>query len=281
MTVIRNVALATLLAAFAVAPALADWQDAGHVRFSRDDTDASAPGLGQPVRTLSLTARGSDLYCEHVRATFESGRSADLYSGQLERDQSTRVDLPGEAHVIRQLDFRCRPERERASLEIAADTADRDNRPAWDRGDQGYDGDHHDQSYGGDGRRGDDRMAPREPGGGYLTPDHWERYRQLAVQEFDREGDSRQSDIGPAGQRVEALALRPVDGDARCRRVAVATSDGHRADLAIDRYDVLRQGYIYVLDLPGDATTLTYVAMECQSLGDRDVHIEAWAKAKH
>lgn len=276
MTVIRNVALATLLAAFAAAPALADWQDAGQVRFSRDDTDDSAPGLDQPVRTLSLTARGSDLYCEHVRATFASGRSVDLFSGQLEADQGTRVDLPGEAHVIRRLDFRCRPEREHARVEIAADTADYGNRPGWDRGGQGGYGD---QDHGDNGR-GRYRMPPREPGGGVLRPDHWERYRQLTVQEFDQEGDRRRSDIGPAGQRVEAMVLRPVDGDARCQRVAIETSDGHRADLAIERYDVLRQGYAYVLDLPGDATTLTDVAMACQSLGGNDVRIEVWAKAK-
>ena len=277
MTVIRTVALATLLTAFVAAPALADWQDAGQVRFSRDDTDDSASGLNQPVRTLSLTARGSDVYCEHVRAIFASGRRVELFSGQLERGQATRVDLPGEAHVIRQLDFRCRPERERARVEIAADTTDYGNRPGWDRGGQG---DYDDQDYGDNGQGGY-RLPPREPGGGYLRPDHWERYRQLTVQEFDREGDRRESDVGPAGTRVEAVALRPVNGDARCRRVAVATSDGHHADLAVDRYDVLRRGYAYVLDLPGDATTLTDVAMACRSLGDNDVRIEVWAKAKY
>ena len=277
MTVIRNVALATLLAAFTAAPALADWQNAGQVRFSRDDTDDSASGLDQPVRTVSLTARGSDVQCEQVVATFASGRQVDLFSGQLERDQATRVDLPGDAHVIRRLDFRCRPEREHARVEIAADTADYGNRPGWDRGGPGYRGDRDNRD---NGRWGSYRLPPREPGGGVLRPDHWERYRQLAVQEFDREGDRRKSDVGPAGNRVEAVVLRPVDGDARCQRVVVWKRDGDRAELATGRYDVLRRGYAYVLDLPGDATNLTEVAMACQSLGDNDVRIEVWAKAK-
>jgi len=257
MTLVRKLAFAALLTATMVTPAFAEWQDAGQVRFDRDMSRDSVDGLDRPVRALSFTARRSDIFCDNIRAVLESGRRVDVFSGVLRLDAPTRADLPGDSHVIQRIEFRCRAERRHGRVEIAADTVARD----W--------------------RDRDDRRGSRwDASGGVVRPDNWGRWRNVATETFMGRRDRESSDAGWAGQRVEAVALRPIDDDASCRRVVVQFGNGNSKELNIGRYDVLRHGLFYVLDLPGDARTVVRVGMACRAIADRDVRIEIWLKQK-
>ena len=78
---------------------------------------------------VTLTARGSDVMCNSVMATFGNGRTREVFRGDLPRGQSVTIDLPGRQRMIERLDFNCRPtERWRARVDVAADTGGFGNR---------------------------------------------------------------------------------------------------------------------------------------------------------
>jgi hypothetical protein len=115
--------IAAVLIAGAVSPALAAWDRIGSVDFSRRDThDAQYGNFGGSVEALALQARGSDLRCDSVTATFGNGRTRQVFRGNLPEGQNVTIDLPGRERRLSRLDFDCRPtERGRASVEIVAD----------------------------------------------------------------------------------------------------------------------------------------------------------------
>jgi hypothetical protein len=82
---------------------------------------------------VTLTARGSDVMCDSVMATFGNGRTREIFRGDLPRGQSVNIDLPGRQRMVERLDFNCRPtERWRARVDVAADTGGYNN-PWFDR----------------------------------------------------------------------------------------------------------------------------------------------------
>jgi len=59
---------------------------------------------------VSLTARNADINCDSVVATFDSGLSRGIFSGNLPRGHQITVGLPDrEGRVIR-MDFNCKPD---------------------------------------------------------------------------------------------------------------------------------------------------------------------------
>src|SRR4051812_33676693 len=111
-----------LLAGSVAIPAFAALEPVGSVGFSRNDTHDS-----QVVNTrgeaVTLTARGSDVMCDSVMATFGNGRTREVFRGDLPRGQSVTIDVPGRERMIERLDFNCRPlERWRARVDVATDT---------------------------------------------------------------------------------------------------------------------------------------------------------------
>ena len=114
--------VAALLASSVAAPAFAAFEPVGSVGFSRMDTHDSQV-LNTRGEGVTLTARGSDVTCSSVMATFGNGRTREIFRGELPRGQSVNIDLPGRGRMIERLDFNCRPlERWRARVDVATDT---------------------------------------------------------------------------------------------------------------------------------------------------------------
>jgi len=114
--------VAALLAGSVAIPAFAALEPMGSVGFSRIDTRDSQT-INTRGNAVTLTARGSDVMCDSVMATFGNGRTREVFRGDLPRGQSVTVDLPGRERMVQRLDFNCRPtERWRARVDVAADT---------------------------------------------------------------------------------------------------------------------------------------------------------------
>ena len=117
------VILATLISAGAVLPAFAAWDRIGSVDFSKRDThDTQYGNFGGPIAALGLRARGGDIRCEKVSATFGTGVTRELFHGELPEGREVKLDLPGDQRRVQRLDFDCVPlDRGRANIAITAD----------------------------------------------------------------------------------------------------------------------------------------------------------------
>src|SRR3569623_43866 len=116
-------ALAAILVLGTALPALADWNEVGHVdvRF-RGDREMQDVRLGGPVEQLQFKAEGSDIFCRSVRATFGNGRDREIFRGPLRRGDTRMIDLPGERRNLRGLSFQCASQRPGdASIRVVAD----------------------------------------------------------------------------------------------------------------------------------------------------------------
>ena len=116
-----GVVLASAMLAGTVAvPALAAWEPVGSVDFTYRDNHDSKLGNFRGD-SIGLTARGSDVVCDRVMATFGNGRTREIFSGELPRGQTVTVDLPGRERSVDRVDFECRPtDRWRARVDIAS-----------------------------------------------------------------------------------------------------------------------------------------------------------------
>src|SRR5438067_1489689 len=115
--------LAVALTIGAAAPAFATWDRIGSVDFSRRDTHNTQYGnFGGSVEALALQARGSDMRCDSVTATFGNGRTSQVFRGELPQGQNVTLDLPGGERLVRRLDFDCQPtERARGNIAVSVD----------------------------------------------------------------------------------------------------------------------------------------------------------------
>jgi len=108
-----------LLASSVAVPAVAAWEPVGSVDFTfRDNHDAKLGNFRGD--SVGLTARGSDVVCDSVMATFGNGRTREIFRGELPRGETVTIDLPGRERSVDRVDFNCRPtERWRARVDIA------------------------------------------------------------------------------------------------------------------------------------------------------------------
>jgi len=135
-------AAAAILAVSAAIPAGAALHNVGSVDFSgRGNHDAKLGNF--KAASMALIARGSDVMCNRVVATYGNGRTDEVFRGELPEGRAVRVDLR-EGSVDR-VDFDCRPmDRGAATVEIAADdgqgfdSSDRYYRNDYGRDDRGY-----------------------------------------------------------------------------------------------------------------------------------------------
>ena len=118
-----SVILAALVMAGTSVPAFAAWDRIGSVEFSTRDThDVQYGQFGGPVEALGLRARGSDIHCDSVTATFGNGRMREVFRGELPEGREITLDLPGDQRRVERLDFNCEPlDRGNGSVAISAD----------------------------------------------------------------------------------------------------------------------------------------------------------------
>lgn len=271
----RVLALAAVLAAGVSVPALAAWDEIGTVSFGwRGDRETQWGNFGGPVERLNFRAERSGVNCRSVRATFRRGNTQEIFRGYIRRGRSVNVDLPGRDRHIRRLDFNCRSDgRREATLRIMADIG----------------------RYRGDWRRSPDwnsrwsrmfnwevdvNIGDRDGRDGRW--DDWfdtNQWVSLGRESFEGRGDNEVVFAGGwRGRSVEMLALKPLNGDARCWSVRATFDNGQTRSLNIDGGDMLSQGRTYRMDLPGGDRDLRRVSMTCRPVGDRQVTIELFAR---
>lgn len=262
MQSLRYLALASLFTLMAAPPAAAAWQGIGQARFGTALDHAGLAGPDRPVRALEFTARNNPMYCDNIRAHFMSGRTVEVYSGGLAQGRTIRVDLPGGSHRIRRLTMRCRATHNWAFVEVAANT----------------------------GRGGRSQILGPVPGsgprpgpgwgrdGGFDRLPHSARWQRVGVESFEGRRDRETAAAGWAGRLVEAVALRPLNGDARCNRVVAEFRHGIRRQLDADRFRRMRRGRYYTFDLPGDVRNLVRLHLSCRAVGDDEVRIEIFTR---
>jgi hypothetical protein len=269
----RLLALAAALCAGVALPASAQpgydygrpgWDRIGSVDFSfRPDHETEYGNFGGRVQRLSFRARNGTVSCARVTATFNNGRTREIYRGTIPRTRDIVVDLPGQSRLIRRIDFDCRSLAPRVTrVDIAADIgpyrAEWRRSPDWNRvwsrmfnwddgrfaGGSGYD-----YRYGG---AGSDRLGSA----GWIT---------LGSETFDGRFDRETTIAGLGGRDIEQLALRPVNNDARCSHVTATFANGATRGLAIDDREVLEEDRVYELDLPGGRRDVTRIDMACHA----------------
>ncbi len=262
--------LATLLCLGATAPAFADWDNIGSVDVSgrgdrgrdygdrdrgRDrgmDRDSKSFHLGGPVERLQLTADRGDVYCRSVRANFGNGRAAEIFHGDLRAGRPANIDLPGDARTLSDLDFVCTAQDRRgATIRITADVGH--YRDTWRRNPDF------------------DRTWSRMFNWGSNAINNWQ---MIGSASFEGRDDSESSYAGWNGRRTDAIALKPLESDARCSRVTARFERSRSQDLNVNNGDVLRRGQFYKLDLPGNMRNLKSLDMNCHAMGARRVTLQ-------
>src|SRR5581483_5370907 len=232
--VMRKSTLLALFLCAGAAPAWADWDNIGSINVDfGGDRDAKDFRLGGPVERLQLTADRSDIACRSVRADLGGnfGNRADngaydrpgnrfgngfgnnrggteIFRGMLRRGQATTVDLPGDARTLRGLTFNCAAmDRRGGVIRIVADVG----------------------RYRGDWQRGPDwqRTWSRMFNWGSNAVNNWQ---MIGSESFEGRDDSETTFAGWRGQRTEAVALRPLESDARCSRVTASFARGRPQD---------------------------------------------------
>ncbi len=289
---IRLGALAAVAFVAIAAPAHAAWYNVGSVDFDRGgDHERQYGNFGGPVERLSLTARGEDVRCRSVTATFNNGNTRKVFEGRIRQGAAVTVDMPGRQREIRRLDFRCRSDGKRtARINVGVDLggyADVWRRnPSWawifQPGNPGPlpPGTGSPVPYPPHGP-GPYPPGPGHPGAhgpGYPAPGQFQGWMRLGVESFEGRRDRETTTTGWAGRQVDQIALRAVNGDAQCKRVFVTFRNGKTRELDIGNRGVLRQGDFRRIDLPGGDRNVTQLQLACRPVGERQVFIESYAR---
>ncbi|MEO8384272.1 MAG: hypothetical protein ABI583_03445 [Betaproteobacteria bacterium] len=273
---IRIIAVALLASsstfpAFAAVPPRAGMENLGTVDVSRQpDRDVVYNRFGGAMERLQLRATDSDINCRSVTARFGNGRSRQIFSGRLVEGRAVNVDLPGDARHVSSLTFNCRAdERWGGKVRILADVGQ--NRAEWMRSpdwprvwSQLFSGGNDNRVDGrGESMRG--RNAPND--------DTWS---VIGEERFEGRGDHEVASAGWRGNGIRAIALMPVESDARCGRVRADFEHGDDQDLDIG--DRLRRGQYNRADLPGNRRDLVKLTLRCHAEGARNVTIRIYGQ---
>jgi len=251
--------LASAFSCALAVPAMANWDHIGGVDVShRRDRDVTYTRFGGGVDRLRLDASASDVSCRSVSATFENGRTQQIFRGSIRAGRSAAVDLPGDNRRIRKLTFDCRAGSMRGgTISIMADIGS--HRDEW--------------------RRSPDwnRM--------WSSMFHWDttpnrpdnEWVRVGTKSFDTRNDLEVTFAGWSGRQVDRIALKPLNGDVRCHSISAQFGNGKRRDLDVDRQMRMRQGRAYTFDLPGNERNVKEVAMRCTPIGSDSVRVEVLA----
>lgn len=99
-------------------------------------------------------------------------------------------------------------------------------------------------------------------------------WRYLDSVSFEGRRDRENSSAGWKGRNIDAVALKPLNADARCSRVTARFVNGWTHPLDVNHGDYLRRGQFYKLDLPGRARDLAGLSMRCRATDARQVTIQ-------
>lgn len=255
MNCVRLAGLAAVLAIGVSAPALADWDNIGTVNIGyRMDNDVRRFDFGGPVERLRLRADRSDINCRSVTASFQNGRSREIFAGNLRQGRATNVDLPGNARNITRLDFQCGAmDRRGGTIQVSADVGR--YRPDWMRG----------PNWG--------ATWAHMFNWGSNVVNNWQ---YAGDARFEGRRDSESTFTGWRGKGSDAIALKPTDANARCSQVTAMFANGRTQNLAAHNGDLLRQGEFNSLDLPGDHRNVTSLFMKCRATDSRRVTIQIY-----
>lgn len=250
MTSYRRMVL-ICLAAFLATPAAADWDYVGSVEIDyRLERTSSYGNFGGPVERVQLRASGSDVACRSIDAHFGRGEARSLWRGTLREGRPVNIDLPGEARVLRRLDFFCRSSAPRgARVEIYADTR---------------------------GWRGEWR-PPLGPGVPPVQrPGDYGSWIALGSARFAaRDGETTVE--GANGRFFREVGLRPRGGDAQCRAVVIRFTNGERISLPVNGGRVMREGRLYSIPLPGYRRNILRLALACRAVRADYTSIQVYA----
>src|SRR5579871_3772943 len=108
MRQVGGLVLAALLCTAAV-PAFAALEPVGSVNFTiRNNSDSTFARFR--AHTVALTARGCNVFCRNVDASFANGGSRSILQREMLRaGEPMNIGLPGGVRNVRRLDFNCRP----------------------------------------------------------------------------------------------------------------------------------------------------------------------------
>ena len=87
----------------------------------------------------------------------------------------------------------------------------------------------------------------------------------IGTERFEGRNDRDMTFAGWRGRNLDRIAFRPVNDDARCRDVAVTFASGGRVKLNLDNGNVLREGRITTVDLPGNRRDVTRIDISCHA----------------
>lgn len=252
----RALTVAALLSATSAVPAMAaQWDNIGSVDIDYNlDRSHASPDFGGSVESLRFTARGGDVQCRYIRATFANGNTRDLLSGRLAQGDSKSVDLPGSGRDVKRIEFMCHTfSKAGAKVQIEANIGqyrnDWQNGPQWAYWSR------------------------------FFT--NWTRAIDNATSYWVPLGNltytgpsDRDNTFGSfAGRSITALAFRPVNGSALCTSANIKFANGTNARVAVNGGRPLMAGQTYKIDLPGGQRNVTNVVMRCHALGQRSVTI--------
>lgn len=259
--------LSALLCAGAALPAYAAWTEIAtiNVRAFRDN-DTRNFNLGGPVDRLQLRAEGSDIRCRSVTARYGNGRTQPLFQGELVEDVPANINIPGNGRNIQSINFQCgaepragrrdgsrRDRRAEARIVVVADV-DR-YRKEW---------------------RSNPRFEREWSKIFNWGSDMVNDWRPLTTVSFEGKRDVESTYTGWRGDNISAVALMPLNADARCARVTARFGNGNDQPLNVNNGDLLRRGQYYKLDLPGRARDLVNLNMRCRAMGAGKVDVRVF-----
>jgi len=249
----RLLALAAVLFAGAATPALAGWDHIGTIHLDRNGSaEARRFELGGPVTGLQFRA-DNDVDCEDVTATFGNGSDRSIFSGRLREDRTKTVSLSNNRRHISRLAFNCEVRHgDGARIEIFANIGE-SYRSEWRSG------------------AGWQNTWANVFNWGSNEINDW---KYIGEESFEGRNDSETAFAGWKGRGSDAIALKPINADARCSQVTATFENGNTQNLAIHNGDYMSKGMFYKLDLPGDRRNVTSLSMRCRATDAHRVTIQ-------
>ncbi|MGF1457209.1 MAG: hypothetical protein ACFB6R_17760 [Alphaproteobacteria bacterium] len=213
------------------------WTRVGRVTFrDRLEREVRYTDFPAAVSSVRFEAQGSSIRCRSVTARYANGRSSQIFAGVIAAGRSKIVSFRRDRRMT-EMRFVCQSERGRQGRLLIAGKFDRDRVSA----------------------------APGRARG--IRAD-WVRIGRAT---FPRRVEvTRSFNTFPGAFR--RLALRPVNGDLRCRRILLVFQNGNKRDLPFSRA-ILEKDEIYAVDLPGNQRFIRSIGLACRALSGRDASI--------